>query len=159
MSQFHFSQSSLSKLEGVDERLKILAEKVLAISLVDFAITSGLRTTEEQYELFKQGKSKCDGINTLSKHQEGKAIDICPVIDGKLDYSATGDLFFIMGLFYTKAKELKENYDDMEQTVLRLINEPTAKECLDIIIRLGAFWDGNSIKNNKFIDGYHIELA
>ncbi|MDR0571593.1 MAG: hypothetical protein LBG48_01945, partial [Rickettsiales bacterium] len=64
-----------------------------------FAITSGLRTTEEQYKLYKEGKSKCNGIKNISKHQEGKAVDICPVIYSKLDYTATDDLFFIIGLF------------------------------------------------------------
>jgi peptidoglycan L-alanyl-D-glutamate endopeptidase CwlK len=153
MSNFHFSQSSLSKLEGVDKRLQFLAKEVLKISPIDFAITSGLRTLEEQQELFKQGKSKCDGIKIKSKHQLGLAIDICPVIDGKIDYSATGELFFLNGLFYAKAKEMKAIYNDIKD-----IPGITKKE-FNTEIRLGAFWDGNSIKNNKFIDGYHIELV
>ena len=34
------------------------------------------RTAERQNELFKQGKSKCDGYKIKSKHQLGRARDI-----------------------------------------------------------------------------------
>jgi hypothetical protein len=151
---FHFSKSSLDKLITTDERLQYLAIKVLEISPIDFAITSGGRTKEEQNKLFKEGKSKCDGINKISKHQIGKAIDICPVINGKLDYAAADDLFFIVGLFYAKAKELKYVFDIKKGYGLDL----DISGGIDIIIGTGALWDGNSIKNNKFIDGYHIEI-
>lgn len=40
--------------------------------ILDYA----LRSTEEQARLFKEGKSKCDGVNTLSNHQRGKAVDL-----------------------------------------------------------------------------------
>jgi hypothetical protein len=137
----------MNKLITVDPKLQFLAVEVIRISPIDFAITSGLRTTEEQQELYKQGKSKYDGITNKSKHQEGKAIDICPCIDGKLDYMAINDLFFITGLFYLKAKEIQEKYE-----------LTGGNEGLNINLRLGAFWNGNSIKNNSFVDGYHIEL-
>jgi hypothetical protein len=177
MPNFHFSPSSLSKLEGVDPRLQVLAKEVLRISPIDFAITSGLRTTEEQYKLYKEGKSKCNGIKNISKHQEGKAIDICPCIyDDKLkksvlDYGATDDLFFIIGLFYAKAIEHKEFYRKTKEYEDRhpKISSATRLEIYNIEItrnidiRLGALWDCNSIKENRiknknFVDGYHIEL-
>jgi hypothetical protein len=149
---FKFSKSSLFNLATVDERLQTLAKEVLKISPVDFAITSGFRTLEKQQLLFKQKKSKCDGIKNKSKHQEGKAIDICPVIDGKLNYSPEGeyDLFFILGLFYLKARELSDKY-----------KTSGGSEGLNIKLRLGAFWDYSSIKTNfqeGFMDGYHMEI-
>jgi hypothetical protein len=163
MSKFYFSKSSLSKLEGVDQRLQFLAKEVLKITPIDFAITDGLRTKEEQQRLFKEGKSKCDGINNISKHQEGKAIDICPcylVYDTKtntyksmLDFSKESepDLYFILGLFYLKAKELSEQYE-----------LTGGSEGSNIKLRFGCFWDSNSVKENReksgFVDGYHIEL-
>jgi peptidoglycan L-alanyl-D-glutamate endopeptidase CwlK len=149
----------MNKLITVDPKLQLLAVKVIEISPIDFAITSGLRTAEEQQELYKQGKSKYDGINSISKHQEGKAIDICPCYlqydtetktnKSIIDFSkeAEPDLFFIIGLFYLKAKEIQEQYE-----------LTGGNEGLNINLRLGAFWNGNSIKENKFIDGYHIEL-
>ena len=127
---FSFNQKSLQFLNTVDKKLDIVANEVIKVSKVDFAITSALRTQQEQQKLFARGKS----WNLKSKHLEGKAIDICPYINGQLDYEATHDLFYIIGLFDCKAKEL------------------------GIKIRLGAFWDNPSIKENKHCDGYHIEL-
>lgn len=127
---FKFSQSSLNKLATVDERLQTLANEVLKISKVDFGITYGLRTQAEQEKLVASGKS----WNTKSKHLIGKAIDICPVINGQLDFGAEFDLFYLVGLFDCKAKEL------------------------GIKIRLGAFWDNPSIKQNKSVDGFHLEI-
>jgi peptidoglycan L-alanyl-D-glutamate endopeptidase CwlK len=142
MSRFKFSPSSLSKLNEVDERLKTLSIEVLALSPIDFCITEGLRTKERQEQLYKEGKSKTLNSKHLSRRDRGigdsplsDAIDICPCINNKPDYSATEDLFFIVGLFYAKAKEL------------------------GIDIRLGALWDKDSIKENKFVDGYHVELV
>jgi hypothetical protein len=161
-NHFYFSEQSLRKLITVDSRLQILAVKVLEISPLDFAITSGLRTKEEQNKLFKQGKSKCDGIKNISKHQEGKAIDICPCYlkydhntktnKSLMDFSeeAENDLFFILGLFYLKAKELNEKYE-----------LSGGSEGLNIKLRFGALWHYKSIRENKekgFMDGYHIEL-
>jgi peptidoglycan L-alanyl-D-glutamate endopeptidase CwlK len=132
-NMFNFSQSSLNKLSTVNPSLQLLAKEVIKISPIDFAITSGIRTKEEQIKLFKEGKSKCDGINNISKHQTGDAMDICPCLNGKLDYTAENDLYFIIGLFYAEAKEM------------------------GLKIRVGALWDGESIKGNRWVDGWHVE--
>ena len=42
------------------------------------------RSDEEQNRLFKEGKSKCDGIKNRSKHQSGCAMDIYFIEDGKI---------------------------------------------------------------------------
>jgi hypothetical protein len=42
------------------------------------------RSDEEQKRLFDAGKSKCDGVNNISGHQVGKAMDIYFIEDGKL---------------------------------------------------------------------------
>lgn len=73
---FKASSRSKKNLVGVDERLALLVGYVLATSEVDFFVNEGLRSTEKQRKLYKQGKSKCDGVFKISKHQEGKAIDV-----------------------------------------------------------------------------------
>lgn len=35
-----------------------------------------LRSAEEQNRLYREGKSKCDGYNKKSRHQNAKAVDI-----------------------------------------------------------------------------------
>ncbi len=70
------SKRSKENVKGVDERLVLLVGYALAISKVDFVVVEGLRSTERQKQLYREKKSKCDGVTNISKHQEGKAIDI-----------------------------------------------------------------------------------
>lgn len=70
------SKRSKENLKGIDERLILLVGYALAISKVDFVVVEGLRSTERQKKLYREKKSKCDGITNISKHQEGKAIDV-----------------------------------------------------------------------------------
>lgn len=123
-------KKSLEKLNNIDPQLKLLCEEVFRISKIKFIITEGLRSKERQEELVKLKKSK----TMNSKHLIGEACDFCPIIDNKIDFNARDDIMFLCGIFYTKAKEL------------------------NIDIRMGCIWDNKSIKQNKFIDAYHIEL-
>ena len=70
------SKRSKENLKGIDERLVLLVGYALAISKVDFVVVEGLRSTERQKQLYREKKSKCDGVTNISKHQERKAIDI-----------------------------------------------------------------------------------
>lgn len=57
-----------------------------------------LRSTEEQQRLYADGKTKCDGVKILSKHQGALAADIYFVLDNDgtplIDFNAdrTADL-------------------------------------------------------------------
>jgi len=84
MPDFEFSQRSLDRMNGVNDKLIQLAHRALAISKVDFGIPAygGKRTTEEQLQLFQAGKSKCDGTDKLSYHQSGNALDFYAYVDG-----------------------------------------------------------------------------
>jgi peptidoglycan L-alanyl-D-glutamate endopeptidase CwlK len=42
---------------------------------------SFIRSAEEQKKLFDEGKSQCDGINKISQHQRGLAIDLVIIRD------------------------------------------------------------------------------
>lgn len=81
MSGFRFSQWSLDRMLGVDERLITVAEHALQISKVDFGIPryGGRRTIEEQRYLFMTDKSKADGVHNESFHQTGRALDFYAV--------------------------------------------------------------------------------
>ena len=56
------SKRSKENLKGVDERLVLLVGYALAISKVDFVVVEGLRSTERQKQLYREKKSKCDGV-------------------------------------------------------------------------------------------------
>lgn len=126
---FKFSDKSKKILNTVDERLLYLANEVIKISPIQFEIIEGWRSEERQQELYKEGKSRCDGIIKKSKHQEGKAIDfVC--------YNPnTNRITWDKQYYIEVAKLFKEK----------------AKE-LGIAIRWGGDFVG-------FFDGPHIELV
>jgi peptidoglycan LD-endopeptidase CwlK len=85
---FKFSTASKQRISQVHELLQILAYETIKVSPYDFGIISngGLRTAEEQKELFDKGYSKCDGYNKKSYHQSGLALDFVPYIDGSFTW-------------------------------------------------------------------------
>jgi len=70
---FQLSTRSLTKLQGVDERLVAVVRRAIEITTVDFGVVDGVRTPEQQMEYFKKGVSQ---ISVGGKHVEGKAVDL-----------------------------------------------------------------------------------
>ena len=85
---FEFSKQSEENMEGVDPRLKAIAHKALGLSPIDFGIpgSGGLRTEQQQHELYLAGKSQLDGRLKLSKHQTGLALDFYAYVDGRASW-------------------------------------------------------------------------
>jgi len=85
---FSFSQTSLDRMKGVDQRLIDIAHKALSISAVDFGIPQygGIRTGKEQGWLYSEEKTKLDGLVKRSKHQDGLALDVFAYVDGKASW-------------------------------------------------------------------------
>jgi peptidoglycan L-alanyl-D-glutamate endopeptidase CwlK len=85
---FKLGKASKRNLKGVNSMLIAVIERALQISNVDFGIpsTGGVRTAEQQYKLYCNGKSKRDGNIKKSKHQSGNAFDIFAYVDGKASY-------------------------------------------------------------------------
>lgn len=81
MNNFKFGKRSKENLAGTKQKVRELAELALMYSTVDFSVIDGLRTTEQQQEMFKAGKSELDGVYKKSDHQSGKAIDVIPYVD------------------------------------------------------------------------------
>jgi len=114
MAKFSFGERSLRELEGVHPELVALVHRALELSEQDFAVHDGIRTREEQEKLLIAGASQ-----TLeSKHLTGDAVDLVPVIAGKLRWEWEP--------IYTIAKAVRE----------------AARE-LNVKIRWGAAWDIN----------------
>jgi peptidoglycan L-alanyl-D-glutamate endopeptidase CwlK len=85
---FKLSENSKLRRDGVDNRLIEISNLALKISTIDFGhpADAGIRTAERQNELFKTGKSLCDGYKIKSKHQSGKALDFYAYVDGKASW-------------------------------------------------------------------------
>lgn len=76
---FKFGEPSLRELEGVNQVLTAVVHRALELSEIDFAVTDGLRTREEQTILLEKGAT-----HTLnSKHLTGEAVDLVGYIGGK----------------------------------------------------------------------------
>jgi peptidoglycan L-alanyl-D-glutamate endopeptidase CwlK len=66
---FKLSSRSLKRLDSVDEGLVAVVKDAIGITKVDFGVTFGLRTLEEQKKLYESGRSQ-------TKHLEGRAVDL-----------------------------------------------------------------------------------
>jgi peptidoglycan LD-endopeptidase CwlK len=69
---FKLSSRSMKKLKGVDKGIVAVVKDAISITKVDFGVTFGLRTLEEQKKLYESGRSQ----TMKSKHLEGRAVDL-----------------------------------------------------------------------------------
>lgn len=76
------STRSLTRLEGVHPDLVRIVKKAAVISDLDFTVLEGLRTVERQKQLVSQGASK----TMKSRHITGHAVDLAPMLDGKISW-------------------------------------------------------------------------
>ena len=81
-----FGRTSERNLVGVDGRLVRVARRALTLSTVDFAVTDGVRTAEQQAIYVASGAS----WTANSRHLTGHAIDVAPWIDGKARWDWEG---------------------------------------------------------------------
>lgn len=82
MSQFKLSDKSLRRLEGVHPDLVKVVKRAIEITPVDFLVVEGLRTKSRQAYLLDAGKSR----TMNSYHLTGHAVDIAPIVDGKVSW-------------------------------------------------------------------------
>ncbi len=93
-----FSKRSLDNLLGVHPKMIHLLNEAIKTSPVDFTITDGVRTSQEQIDLYAIGRrgkrgevivTKKDGVKKKSNHQPksdgfGYAVDLYPYYEGKV---------------------------------------------------------------------------
>lgn len=79
---FKLSQTSLSRLEGVKPELVAVVKRAIEITEVDFGVTQGLRTLEQQKEYVRIGKSQ----TMKSKHLTGDAVDVVVYIGSNISW-------------------------------------------------------------------------
>ncbi len=78
---YKWGARSIERMTGVHPALIECATRALSKSNYDMTVPwmAGVRTPEQQNEIFKAGASKADGFKFLSNHQSGLAVDIQPV--------------------------------------------------------------------------------
>ena len=147
---FKLSNRSLAKLEGVDESLVAVVKRAIELTKIDFGVTYGMRTVQEQEKLVAAGRSQ----TMKSKHLDGRAVDLMAYVDGK-------------GCWELNV------YDDLADAMAEAANE------LGVKVKWGAAWSVGDITayvgtmeeammeyvdlrrsqgRRPFIDGPHFEL-
>jgi peptidoglycan LD-endopeptidase CwlK len=117
---FKLSQRSLDKLEGVNPKLVAVVQKAILLTKIDFGVTYGLRTVEEQEKLVAAGRSQ----TMKSKHITGHAVDLMAYVDGK-------------GCWELNV------YDDLADAMAQAARDE------GVAIRWGAAWHINDIRIYK----------
>ena len=79
---FKLSERSLSRLEGVEDSMRAVTELAIEYTKVDFGVTCGLRTIEEQKALVEAGASQ----TMNSKHIPGLAVDVVAYIGPRVSW-------------------------------------------------------------------------
>ena len=69
---FKLSSRSEGRLEGINPQLIEVVKTAITLTKVDFGVTCGMRTVEEQEKLVASGASQ----TMKSKHLEGRAVDL-----------------------------------------------------------------------------------
>ena len=143
-SGFVLGERSLNNLQGVNPNLVKVVKRAIEISPVDFAVIEGVRTKARQAELVKKGASK----TMNSKHLTGHAVDIAPIVNGKVSWDF-------------------EHYYQLANAMAKAATE------LGVQVRWGGAWTTITGKSGtpqdwvkayragggRFLDGPHFELV
>lgn len=80
---FKLSSRSEGRLEGINPQLIEVVKTAITLTKVDFGVTCGMRTVEEQEKLVASGASQ----TMKSKHLEGRAVDLVAYIGPSVTWS------------------------------------------------------------------------
>lgn len=82
-------KNSKKNRKGINQKLIEIDDLAIEITCIDYGHGkhSGLRTAEDQNELYKNGLSSCDGYKKLSNHQSGHALDFYAYVNGQASWN------------------------------------------------------------------------
>ena len=149
---YKFSKKSKKEYNTLHSDLQKILNEV--IKIYDFSILEGIRSTSRQQQMYKEDKSKLNGISKKSKHQGeldkygfmvSYAVDILPYKKGTNAFSGkTKDnyrFYYLAGL--------------MKMCAFKLYSEGKIQHKL----KWGGDWDSDDIYTDQtFNDLVHFEL-
>ncbi len=142
-----FGQRSLTTLKGIHPDLVKVLQEAIKDTPIDFTITDGVRTTEQQKALYAKGRDKngkiidrskivtnADGVKNKSNHQVkadgyGHAVDLYGYVNGAVDYN--------------------DNSNSLPVIAAHIL---AVAKCLGVKITWGGSWQ-------KLVDKPHFELT
>ena len=135
MASYRFGSRSQSRLLTCSEEIQRVANRVMALQIMDFAVITGHRTRAEQDEKFESGLSKVQWPDSQHNSLPSDAIDVAP---WPIDWNDSLAFARLAGLFHAAAV--------IEYGSL-------------VLFRWGGDWDGDGESNDQtFMDLGHIEL-
>jgi peptidoglycan L-alanyl-D-glutamate endopeptidase CwlK len=160
LRMYSLSTNSMSKLATCERDIQTVIQEAIKCSDVDFGVSHGHRTPEEQFNLFQIGRKEvngkwiiadkstvvtyCDGYEKKSKHNysPSKAVDIYAYVKGKAVWDRE-HLLYLCGIITGVANRLHKS----GRITHRLVN--------------GGNWnkDGELITDHTFIDLPHYEIV
>jgi peptidoglycan L-alanyl-D-glutamate endopeptidase CwlK len=82
---FKLSTGSIEKLIGVKPEMVLVVGRAITKTKIDFGVTQGLRTIEEQKEYVASGASQ----TMKSKHLTGDAVDLVAYMGSRISWEIT----------------------------------------------------------------------
>ena len=109
MNNYVFGNTSTQRLSSCHTDIQIIMREALKRSPIDFGIAEGHRNLLRQQQLYKEGKTKCDGIQKFSKHQSNPSLaaDVYAFVNGKASWDKV-HLAIIAGVIISTTNELKD---------------------------------------------------
>ena len=117
---FKLSTRSMSRLEGISPDIIGVVTEAIKLTRVDFGVTCGIRTVEEQKKLVDSGASQ----TMKSKHLEGRAVDLVAYVGSNVSWQLN-------------------MYDDIADAMAM------ASRKLDVPLKWGAAWTVGNIADWK----------
>ena len=117
---FKLSTRSMSRLEGINPEIINVVTEAIKLTRVDFGVTCGIRTVEEQKKLVDSGASQ----TMKSKHLEGRAVDLVAYVGSNVSWQLN-------------------MYDDIADAMAM------ASRKLDVPLKWGAAWTVGNIADWK----------
>lgn len=145
---FVFGEKSKKRLKTMHIDLQEIFNLAIQRTKVDFGISEGYRSITRQQELFRQGKSRIDGVTKLGKHN--------------LDPAEAGDIYIYHPDLETRRKLAynKEHLAYVAGVIDSCAEELYQAGEISHKIRWGANWDSDGIiaLDHSFDDYPHHEL-
>lgn len=142
-----FGKRSNKNLDGVNPALVQVTRLALKYSSVDFGITQGLRTEEQQKKLVAEGKSQ----TMKSRHLTGHAVDVVCYVDGKVTWEF--EHYRVVAQAFAEASRELGVPIRWGAAWTDLLNNKDAKEANHDYVALRR-----SQNRTPFIDGPHFEI-
>lgn len=151
-----FGTRSINEINTMVDDLALIFMESIKVSDIDFGVTQGARSVEQQLEYFLDGKSKIDPRKYSESDLVAKAKHIVNSLEPK---SRAGDIY----AFVPTNKKLA--YDEkhlcfIAGVITATANRLFAENKIKTKIRWGGNWDrdGEIITDQKFQDLPHFEI-